>query len=221
MTDPQDTLWRAIDAFLAPIVAGDAALDAAAADSAAAGLPEIQVSAAHGKLLHLLAGLMGARRILEIGTLGGISAIWMARALAPEGRLVTLELSAHHAGVARANLARAGLAGRVEILVGPALETLSRLAPGTPFDMAFIDADKINTQAYFEAALARMRSGGLIVVDNVIRRGAVVDPAADDQNAQAMHRFLSALAADRRVAATVLQTVGEKGHDGLALARVL
>jgi predicted O-methyltransferase YrrM len=216
--------WAAVDHYLAGLlVPPDEALDAALADSATANLPAINVSPTQGKLLHLLARLQGARSILEIGTLGGYSTIWLARALPPGGRLVTLEADPHHAEVARANIARAGLADVVELRLGPALQTLPQLAAERrgPFDLTFIDADKPSTPEYFTRALALSRRGSLIVIDNVVRSGAVADAASDDANVQAMRRLMELLAAEPRVSATAIQTVGSKGYDGLALALVI
>jgi predicted O-methyltransferase YrrM len=218
-----NSTWTAVDTYLNGLLAEeDDALKAALHASAAAGLPEIQVTAGLGKLLQLLARSIGARFILEFGTLGGYSAIWLARALPPNGRLITLELEAKHAAVARANLDRAGLPAPVEIRVGPALETVAQLAAENPppFDFIFIDADKVNTLAYFEWSLRLARPGGLIVVDNIVRDGAIADPAHSDARVQAIRRFLEALAHERRVSATALQTVSAKGYDGLVIARV-
>jgi predicted O-methyltransferase YrrM len=188
-----------------------------------AGLPPINVSPNQGKLLHLLARLQGARTILEIGTLGGYSTIWLARALPAGGRLVTLEADPKHAEVARANIARAGLADVVELRLGPALEILPQLAaegPG-PFDLIFIDADKQSYADYFAWALRLSRRGSLIVADNIVRNGAVIDPASDDPRVQGARRFNELLAAEPRVSATAIQTVGSKGYDGFALALVV
>jgi len=215
-----EALWAAVDnsiegLFLPP----DPALDAVLATSTAAGLPEIAVSPTQGKLLTLLARAVGARRILEIGTLGGYSAICLARALPANGRLVTLELNPAHAAVAQANLARAGLAERVEVRVGPGVESLAHLAAegGEPFDLIFIDADKPSYVAYLEGSLPLARPGALLIADNVVRHGRILDPG-DDANAQGARRFNERLAAEPRVSAIVLQTVGRKGHDGLAIA---
>jgi len=216
--------WTEVDRYITDLlVAPDPALDAALAASAAAGLPPIAVAPNQGKLLHLLARIQGARRILEIGTLGGYSTIWLARALPPGGRLVTLEADPKHAEVARANLARAGLAGMVEVRVGRAADTLPQLAAeaGGPFDLIFVDADKAGTAEYFAWALRLSRAGSVIIVDNVVRQGAVADAASTDASVQGIRRFNQALAAERRVSATELQTVGSKGHDGFALAVVL
>ena len=217
-------LWTDVDRYLtAHLVPPDAALDAALATSAAAGLPEIAVSPNHGKLLHLLAKVQGARKILEIGTLGGYSTIWLARALAPGGHLITLENDPRHADVARANLGNAGLGRIVQVRVGAALDTLPQLvAEGRgPFDLIFIDADKVNTPSYFRWALTLSRPGGLIVVDNVVRDGAVADASSTDQAVQGMRQFFELVRSEPRVEATAVQTVGIKGYDGLALLRVI
>jgi predicted O-methyltransferase YrrM len=216
--------WTAVDRYITDLlVPPDAALEAALAASTAAGLPPINVAPNQGKLLHLLARSHGARRILEIGTLGGYSTIWLARALPPGGRLLTLESDPKHAEVARANLARAGLAGTVEVRLGRAIDALPRIAaePGGPFDLIFIDADKPSTADYFAWALKLSRPGTVIIVDNVVRKGAVADPASTDETVQGIRRFNTALAAEKRVSATELQTVGSKGHDGFALALVI
>ena len=197
----------------------DAALDAALEASDAAGLPQISVSPAHGKLLWTFARLLGARRILEIGTLGGYSTIWLARGMAPGGRLVTLEAVEKHAAVARSNLARAGLAAVVEVRVGQALATLPSIAG--PFDLAFIDADKQNNAEYFRWALKLSRPGGLIIVDNVVREGAVIDAKSSNAAVQGVRRLNELIAQERRVSATAIQTVGVKGYDGFLVALVL
>ncbi len=215
--------WTAVDAYIAALFAPpDAALDEAQADSAVAGLPSIAVSPAQGKLLTILARAVGARRVLEIGTLGGYSTIWLARALPPDGQLVTLELDARHADLARANVARAGLAERVTVRVGPAAGSLRRLAEegAEPFDFVFIDADKAGYVAYLEGALRLSRPGTLLVADNVVRQGRVLDAASDDANVQGVRLFNERLAADPRLTAVVVQTVGAKGYDGLAIALV-
>jgi predicted O-methyltransferase YrrM len=220
---PQDQ-WSAVDSYLtALIVQPEPALGAALSASAAAGLPTIAVSAPQGKQLMLLARMIGARNILEIGTLGGYSTIWMARALPAGGRLVTLERDAKHAEVARANIEHAGLSGVIEVLLGPALEALPKLvADGRgPFDLIFIDADKPSIPDYFAWSLKLARRGSVIVVDNVVRDGAVIDPVSDDVNVQGVRRFNDMLAAERRVSATTIQTVGSKGYDGFALALVV
>ncbi|MGH7993654.1 MAG: O-methyltransferase [Limisphaerales bacterium] len=216
--------WTAVDRYLTDLLEpADPVLAAALADSAAAGLPSINVSPNQGKLLQVLAKIQGARNILEIGTLGGYSTIWLARALPAGGRLITLEYDPKHAEVARANLARAGLAGVVQVRVGRALDTLPQLAAEGrgPFDLIFIDADKPGTADYFGWALKLSRRGSLIIVDNVVRKGAVVDPGSEDPRIQGMRRFFDVLAAEKRVSATALQTVGSKGYDGFALALVM
>jgi predicted O-methyltransferase YrrM len=220
--------WAAVDDYVTGLlVPPDPALDAALAASAAAGLPPYQVSPAQGKLLMLLARLRGARSVLEIGTLGGYSTIWLARGLPADGRVVTLEADPAYAAVARANVAGAGLAGVVEVRVGAALDTLprlaaERLAPGGagPFDLVFVDADKERNAAYVAWALRLTRRGGAIVVDNVVREGAVVDGASADPDVRGAREALALLAAEPRVSATVVQTVGGKGYDGFALAVV-
>lgn len=216
-------LWTAVDRYLTDrVVPRDPALDQALATSAAAGLPEIAVSPAQGRLLHLLAKVQGARRILEIGTLGGYSTIWLARALPPGGHLITLEVDPKTADVARANIGHAGLSRMVQVRVGAALDTLPQLVVEGrgPFDLFFIDADKINTPAYFTWALTLSRPGSLIIVDNVVRDGAVADPATADPGVHGMRRFFELVQAEPRVEATAIQTVGIKGYDGLAIVRV-
>jgi predicted O-methyltransferase YrrM len=218
-------LWTAVDRYFTDLlVPEDAALDAALQASAAAGLPPIAVTPNQGKLLGLLARIQGARTILELGTLGGYSTIWLARALSASGRLVTLEAQPEYAEIARANIARAGLAESVELRVGPALETLPQLvAEGAgPFDLIFIDADKKNNPGYFEWSLKLSRPGTLIVVDNVVRDGRIIDPdaydpALGDENIKGIRRFFELLAAEREVDATAIQMVGSKGYDGFAL----
>jgi predicted O-methyltransferase YrrM len=211
--------WDAVDEYFSGLVVGkDPALDAALEDSDAAGLPQIAVSPTHGKLLHLLATLRGARRILEIGTLGGYSTIWLARALPADGELVTLEYSAKHAEVARANLDRAGLADRVEVRVGAALDTLPTL--DGPFDLVFIDADKPNNPDYVRWALRLTRPGSVIVVDNVVRGGRVADPDDTDPAVVGTRRVTELLATEPTLDATMIQTVGSKGYDGFAVALV-
>jgi predicted O-methyltransferase YrrM len=215
--------WTAVDSYITDLLfPPDPTLDAALAASAAAGLPAINVSPAQGKLLSLMAKIHGARTILEIGTLGGYSTIWLARALPAGGRLVTLEYEPKHAEVARDNIARAGLSDVVEICVGRALDTLTRLhAEGcSPFDLIFIDADKTGYPDYFTWALKLSRSGTLIIADNVVRKGEVANAASEDANVLAVRRFNELVAAEPRVSATVIQTVGCKGYDGFAIARV-
>jgi predicted O-methyltransferase YrrM len=216
--------WTAVDDYSdAALVPADPALDAALQAIVDAGLPEISVSPAQGKLLHLLALGQGARRILEIGTLGGYSAIWLARALPPGGRLVTLEADPRHAEVARANLASAGLAGVAEVRVGRAADTLPLLhaAGDGPFDLVFIDADKASYPDYLAWSVRLCRPGSMIIADNVVRGGAVADAGSRNASVQGVRRFIEALAAEPRVSATVVQTVGRKGYDGFALAVVL
>jgi predicted O-methyltransferase YrrM len=222
MAKPADLqLWHHVDRYITDtLVQPDAALEAALEASDAAGLPQISVSPTHGKLLWTLARLQHARRILEIGTLGGYSTIWLARGLAAGGRLVTLEALEKHAAVARANLARAGLTDVVEVRVGQALATLPLLKDG-PFDLTFIDADKQNNAEYFAWALKLSRPGSLIVVDNVVREGAVVDARSRDAAVLGVRRLNDLIAGERRVAATAIQTVGAKGYDGFAIALVL
>ncbi len=214
--------WAAVDGYLADLfVPPDPALDAALSDSAQAGLPAINVAPNQGKLLMLLARAIQARSILEIGTLGGYSTIWLARALPADGRLVTLESDASHAEVARANITRAGLADRVELRLGRALDTLPALAaPGRCFDFIFIDADKESYPDYLAWALRLSRRGSLIIADNVVRNGAVADPSSADPRVQGVRRFNALLAAEPRVTATAIQTVGSKGYDGFAVALV-
>jgi predicted O-methyltransferase YrrM len=215
--------WTAVDNYINDLfVPSDPALEAALEASTEAGLPAIQVSPAQGKLLHLLARVHGARRILEIGTLGGYSTVWLGRALPPGGSLVTLEVSPRHAEVARANIARAGLADAVEVRLGPAQETLSHLVTEGqgPFDMVFIDADKPGYPGYLGWCLRLARPGTLIIADNVVRDGEVANASSNDASVQAVRRFQELLAANPRVSATVIQTVGAKGYDGFALAVV-
>src|SRR5262245_22977592 len=215
--------WTAVDRYFTDLlVPSDPALDEALRASAAAGLPSINVSPNQGKLLQLLARVQGARTILEIGTLGGYSTIWLARALPAGGRLITLEADPLHADVARAKIARAGLADVVELRLGPAQETLPQLAAEKrgPFDLTFIDADKPSYPDYFAWALRLSRRGSLIIADNVVRKGAVIDAATDDPVIQGVRRFNELLAAEPRVSATAIQTVGSKGYDGFAVALV-
>ena len=211
--------WTAVDDYLdALIVRPEAALAAALAASQAAGLPEIAVTAAQGKLLELLARAMGARRVLEIGTLGGYSTIWLARALPAGGRLITLEYSAKHAEVARANIARAGLAAVVDVRVGPGLELMPALSG--PFDFFFIDANKEGYPDYFRACLGLSRSGSVMVFDNVIRDGKVIDASTSDPLVQGVRQLYEDIAAEPRVSATSIQTVGAKGYDGFCMVVV-
>ncbi len=211
--------WERVDGYLGDQLVGeDAALDAALAANAAARLPAIDVSPLQGKLLHILARIAGARRILEIGTLGGYSTIWLARALPEDGRLVTLEAEARHAEVARANIARAGLADRVEVLTGRALDGLPALQG--PFDFIFVDADKRGNPDYLAWALRLSRPGTVIVFDNVIRDGMVSDPSNSDPGVLGTRRLIEMLGAEPRLTATAVQTVGAKGWDGFAIAIV-
>jgi len=216
--------WSAVDHYLnETLVAEDDALAAAVKDSERAGLPSIQVAPNQGKLLHLLARTMGARQVLEIGTLGGYSTIWLARALPEGGRVITLEAEPKHAEVARANFARAGLSNVIELRLGRALDTLPKIEAERlgPFDLFFIDADKPSIPEYFDWALRLSRPGSLILVDNVVRKGAVADPSSNDPNVQGVRRFNERVAREPRVSATTIQTVGTKGYDGIAFALVL
>ncbi|MBS0380021.1 MAG: O-methyltransferase [Proteobacteria bacterium] len=218
----EETLWTGVDGFIEQSLGSPGEVfEHALRASAAGGLPDIQVSAPQARLLNLLARTVGARRILEVGTLGGYSTLWLARALPEEGRLVTLEIDPKHADVAEANFRHAGLAQRIELRRGPALQSLQQLRAqgGAPFDFTFIDADKVNNLAYFRAALELSRPGSLIVVDNVVREGAIVAERRDAA-AQASRDLIQAIGKDARVTATVIQTVGSKGHDGFLLARV-
>ncbi|MEV0979404.1 O-methyltransferase [Streptomyces sp. NPDC049915] len=215
--------WTAVDAYFNDLlVEEDAVLRAAVADADAAQLPAIQVAPNQGKLLHLLARIRGARKVLEIGTLAGYSTIWLARALPADGRLVTLEADEQCAAVAAANVARAGLDHIVDIRLGVALDTLPRLAEEGegPFDLVFIDADKPSNPGYLEWALRLTRPGSVIVGDNVVREGAVTEPHSSDPRVQGVRRFTELIAAHPRLTATTLQTVGEKGYDGFTLAVV-
>ena len=214
-----EKVWREVDAYFEDTIVGeDEALKAAIRESEKAGLPPAAVSSAQGKLLYLTALSIGSKRILEIGTLGGYSTIWLARALPEDGELVTLEIDARHAEVAQANIAQADVAAKVEVITGPALEILPKLAG--PFDLVFIDADKENNVAYFTHALRLSRRGSVVVVDNVVRDGAVVDPAGDAR-VQGVRRLMDMVAKEKRVSATAVQTVGAKGYDGFLTAVVL
>lgn len=216
--------WKAVDSYLVEaLVRPDEALDAALKASADAGLPSINVSAAQGKLLYLLACAINARRILEIGTLGGYSTIWLARALPSGGKLITLEADPKHAEVARGNFARAGLAGVIELRLGLAIETLPSLLReiDSPFDLIFIDADKQSIPDYFAWSMKMSRQGTVIIVDNVIRKGAVIDGTTEDSAVLGVRRFNDLLRGDKRVSATAIQTVGAKGYDGFAMVLVL
>jgi predicted O-methyltransferase YrrM len=212
-----------VDAWIADrLIGDDPALDAVLARNAAEGLPAIDVSPAQGKLLHILARSIGAWRILEVGTLGGYSTIWLARALPDHGVLVTLEIDPHHAEVARANLDAAGVGDKVEIRVAPAVEMLTRMeAEGEgPFDLVFIDADKPNNVAYLKAALAIARPGSLVIVDNVVREGRVTDASSTDAAILGTRTLFDVIAAEPRLTATAIQTVGAKGWDGFMIAVV-
>jgi predicted O-methyltransferase YrrM len=218
MTQDQ-ALWDDVDGWIEErFVAEDHALEGALSASTAAGLPPIAVSAAQGRLLELMVRMAAARSVLEVGTLGGYSTIWMARGLPAGGRLVTLEIDPKHAEVARGNVADAGLSDLVDIRVGPAADTLATLTE--PFDFVFIDADKPSTPAYFTEALRLSHPGTVIVVDNVVRRGAVVREGDDDANAKGIRQFAELVAHEPRLRATAIQTVGRKGHDGFAVVVV-
>jgi len=213
--------WDEVDRYTEGLLLdADEILQASLDDAAAAGLPTIAVTGNQGKLLHLILRIHGARRVLELGTLGGYSTIWMARALPPDGRLVTLELDPGYAAVAAASIERAGLSGLVDVRVGPAIDSLRALRDegADPFDLIFIDADKQSTPEYFEQALELCRPGGLIVVDNVILDGKLIDADSDDSRVHGMRRFLELAAAEPRISATTIQTVGSKGYDGFVLA---
>jgi predicted O-methyltransferase YrrM len=216
-------LWNAVDAYMVDsLLPPDPALDAVMAANAKAGLPAIDVSPAQGKLLYLLARISGARRILEIGTLGGYSTIWLARAVPADGRVVTLEAMAKHAEVARANFASAGVAERIDLRVGKALDSLPVLAAegDGPFDFVFLDADKQHNSDYLGWALKLARPGTVIVADNVVRDGEILDAGSKDSSVQGTRRFFDMLAQEPRLTATAIQTVGTKGWDGFALAMV-
>ena len=216
-TQPQDAGWAAVDHYVeGKLLPHDSELDFAVSNSAARGLDDIAVAPVQGKLLHLMARMAGARRILEIGTLGGYSTIWLARALPEDGELVTLELVAHNATVARENIAAAGLAGRAKVIDGPALDTLATLTG--PFDFVFIDADKQNNAAYLDHAVRLSRPGTTIVVDNVVREGGVLDAESVDERIQGTRALFDAVAAHPRLMATAVQTVGVKKWDGFLLA---
>lgn len=216
-------LWSAVDQYIIEqFIPADQALDDALRASQAAGLPAINVSAAQGKFLHLLARIRGARKILEIGTLGGYSTIWLARALPKDGRLITLEFDPKHAAVAQSNIEGAGLSDVVEIIQGRAIDTLQKMVSENrgPFDLIFIDADKPSTADYFEWSLKLARPGSVIIVDNVVRSGGVIDAKSADTGVQGIRRFNARLAAEKSVDATALQTVGSKGYDGFAVVLV-
>jgi len=216
--------WTAVDNYINNLLAPhDPALDAALKSSTDAGLPSINVTANQGKFLMMLAQIQRASSILEIGTLGGYSTIWLARGLSKAGRLISLEYEEKHATVARSNIARAGLSAQVEVVVGPALETLPKLASQNrgPFDLIFIDADKVGYPDYLTWSIKLSRPGAIIIADNVVRDGKIIDANSPDRSVQAVRKFNDMLAADKRLTATALQTVGSKGYDGFAIARVL
>jgi predicted O-methyltransferase YrrM len=224
MSDQLQQKWTEVDRYITGLfVPPDPALEAAIQSSDAAGLPPINVTPNLGKLLNILAQAISAPNILEIGTLGGYSTLWLARALSAEGHLVTLEINPKHAEIAAANFARAGLAHAIELRLGPALDTLPKLkAEGYPaFDLVFIDADRPNHPEYFAWALELSRRGSLIIIDNVIRSGAVVQVDSIDPNVQGVRRLNALLAAEPRVSCTEIQTVGSKGYDGFAIALVI
>jgi len=216
-------VWEAVEHYFDKVLVGqDSALEDALAAAAAEKLPAIQVSSVQGKMLHLLARILGARKILEIGTLGGYSTIWMARALPEGGRLITLEADPKHADVARKNFARAGVESKVELRLGKALDTLPKIAAEGlgPFDLFFIDANKSNMPEYFEWSLKLARKGSVIVADNVVRGGAVLDADSKDADIQGVRRFLEMVGNEKRVSGTALQTVGTKDYDGFAMVLV-
>jgi predicted O-methyltransferase YrrM len=213
--------WQAVDDYIAAKLLGDDdVLAATLANNAAQSLPPIDVSAAQGKMLFLLAQIAGARRILEVGTLGGYSTTWLARALPEGGELVTLELEIHHAAVARENLERAGISGKVDIRTGPAVDSLAAMTNEAPFDFVFIDADKQSNSLYVDEAIRLGRPGTTIIVDNVVREGGVLDADSDDDRIIGTRALFDMLAADPRLDATAVQTVGAKKWDGFVLARV-
>jgi predicted O-methyltransferase YrrM len=214
-------LFKAVDQYIGQmLVKPDEALQKAAADSAAAGLPPIAVSAAQGKLLMLITRMIGAKKILEIGTLGGYSTIWLARGMGSGGKLITLEYEPKHAEVARKNIARAGLGDVVEIVMGKALETLPKVAGRGPFDLIFIDADKENTPGYWEWSMKLARPGSVIIVDNVVRDGKVIDAQSKDASVAGIRKGMEMMAKEKRVTATAMQMVGAKGYDGFAIGIV-
>jgi predicted O-methyltransferase YrrM len=223
MNEDYQDRWTAVDEYLTNLlIPSDPALEAALEESDAAGIPAISVTPTQGKLLWLFARLIGANKILELGTLGAYSTIWLARALPKDGRLITIEASPEHAHVANSNLERAKLTDRVELRVGRGLDLLPVLATEgiAPFDLIFIDADKVNTADYFVWALKLSRPGTLIITDNVIRKGAVADPKNKDASVVGMRHFFQLLAQEKGVSATAIQTVGSKGYDGFAIAIV-
>jgi len=216
--------WTAVDRYLTEsLIPSDPVLEAALAANTAANLPAIDVTPTQAKLLHMFAQILGAKRILEIGTLGGYSTIWLARALPADGQLITLEFEPHHAAVARANIARAGLSQIVDLRVGPAAESLAELHKErtAPFDFIFIDADKRNNAIYLEWAVKLSHKGTLIIIDNVVREGEIVNADSTDDNIQGTRNMFELLAANPHLMATAIQTVGSKGYDGFAMAIVL
>lgn len=217
-----DPTWTAVDAYVEnALQLGADPISAALSAQRAAGLPDIAVSPTQGKLLAILARSISARRVLEFGTLGGYSTIWLARALPVDGAVVTFELLEEHARVARANFAAAEVADKVEVRVGPAVDNLGTLAADEPFDFVFIDADKPNNVAYYEAAVAHTRRGGLVIVDNVVRNGGIAQADTGDVRVDGSRAVIERAGGDSRVEASVLQTVGKKGYDGLLVATVL
>ena len=213
--------WRAVDDYIEQLyVAGDAVAARVLERQREAGLPDIAVSPAQGKLLEVLALAVGARRALEFGTLGGYSTLWLARVLPPGGKVISFELEPRHAEVALASLAEAGVADKVEIRVGPAIDNLHTLDGDEPFDFVFIDADKPNNLAYYEAAMTRARPGAVIIVDNVVRDGAVADANSADERVRGSRAVVERVARDDRISATVIQTVGAKLYDGMIVGTV-
>lgn len=218
-----ENTWTKVDSYITDLLLpSDPILDEALQANKDANLPAIDVAPNQGKLLHLMAQIQGARRILEIGTLGGYSTIWLGRALPEDGQLISLELDPTHAKVASSNIARAGLSEKVEIRVGDALDSLAQLGAekAEPFDMIFIDADKPNNPNYFEWALKLSRRGSIIILDNVVRKGAVADESSSDPSVQGVRRFFEMVASEPRVSATAIQTVGSKGYDGFSILLV-
>ena len=222
MSDPTPDAWRRVDAyFSATLVGHDPALEAAVDDQYAAGLPAIEVAPVNGKLLHLLARMSGARRVLEIGTLGAYSTIWLARGIPDDGVVITVEAEPANAEVARANIERAGVAGKVQVLIGRGADVLPTLEGSEPFDLVFIDADKESNPIYLDWAARLGRPGTVVVVDNVARAGRVADPATVDPQVIGTQRGLELLGRDPRFDATALQTLDAKGWDGVAIALVV
>lgn len=214
--------WRAVDAYIEELyIAGDATAARVLERQREAGLPDIAVSPAQGKLLEVLARAIGARRALEFGTLGGYSTLWLARVLPPDGKVVSFELEPRHAEVAAASLAEAGVAQKVEIRVGPAIDNLHTLDGDEPYDVVFIDADKPSNLAYYEAAMTRVRRGSIVLVDNVVRGGDLVEPDSPDDRVRGSRAVVERVANDDRISATVIQTVGSKDYDGMIIGTVL